>query len=214
MLRLRRSEAVVLYDVRCARPLQLLHLDAGRDNVKACARCRVVRYCSRSARKRRGQLIRSVATETCIRRWTQEWRDAIQPGRLALNLTNQRQLSLKHVFLFELERRRNARTPKKQFKMLDGEVMTREKALSILTEMGCPPRTIDNFRHDVRGNNTLQIVIIAEGLIKFVWFGGRDAITGEEVSLKDPTVDPSHGDLFAKYWKPAMINAIEEGTPP
>jgi len=97
--------------------------------------------------------------------------------------------------------------------MLDGEVMTREKVLSILIEMGCPPRNIDNFKTDVRGNNTIQTVIIAEGMVKFLWYGQRDAVTGEEVSLRDPTADPSRADALAKYWKRAMINAIEKGDP-
>lgn len=97
--------------------------------------------------------------------------------------------------------------------MLGGEVMTREKVLSILVEMGCPPHTIDNFKTDVRGNNTIQTVIIAKGMVKFLWYGQRDAVTGEEVPLRDSTADSSHADLFAKYWKPAMINAIEKGDP-
>ncbi|KAG6860767.1 hypothetical protein C0995_007799 [Termitomyces sp. Mi166 len=163
------------------------YLDAGRSNVKMCARCR----------------------------WTQEWRDAIQRWSLwALNLRNQPDNFLsKHLFCVELVKRDNVQNPRKQFRMIAGEVMTREKVLSLITEMKCPARAINSFKNDLRGNHTVQIMIIAEGLVKFLWFGQRDPVTGQTVPLKDLSEDPDHANIFAQYWEEAMIDVIQKGDP-
>ncbi|KAF8070680.1 hypothetical protein FPV67DRAFT_1036365 [Lyophyllum atratum] len=205
------------------------YTDAGRDKVKACSECRVVRYCSKECQRKAwpahkkccsGEVYKDLEDDptgaallSALNKWTQEWRDAIQIWSLwAFNLPNQPEDYVsEHIFVFELERRRNAGTRKKQFHMLGGEVMTRKKVLSILTEMKCPPRNIENFKTDRRGNSTVQTLIIAEGMVKFLWYGQRDAITGEEVPL--PMENPDQANLFAEYWEPAMIDTIGKGDP-
>lgn len=57
----------------------------------------------------------------------------------------------------------------------------------------------------------MQTLIIAEGLVKFLWFSPRDGLTGESIPLKDLTANRDHANLFAQYWEGAMIDVIKKG---
>ncbi|KAG5647038.1 hypothetical protein DXG03_001408 [Asterophora parasitica] len=96
--------------------------------------------------------------------------------------------------------------------MVGGNVMSRELVLYNLTENTYPDHVIDNFKTDNRGNNTIQVLIIAErGLLKFLWFGQRNGMTGQSIPLKDPNANRDHANLFAQYWEAAMMDVIEQG---
>ncbi|RDB25158.1 hypothetical protein Hypma_007661 [Hypsizygus marmoreus] len=209
------------------------HASVGRKNVKTCGECRNVRYCSKRCQAKAwpdhkkcctGDVRQAVAGDPVgtallegLTKWTNDWRDALQSWSLwAMNLHNYPEDRLAtHIFVVELETRPGARSTssKKYFRMIGGKVMTREEVLQILVEMDSPARNIEAFKNDQRGNHVIQCMIIAEGMVKFLWFGQRDALTGETVSPLDKKVDPEFADVLAKFWEPAMIDAIEKGDP-
>lgn len=93
-----------------------------------------------------------------------------------------------------------------------GAVMTREQVYNILTEMDAPKENVEAWQNSHRGNNTICILILAEGLIRFLWQGPTPSDTGEATIVNDVT-DPEVCAVLADHdlWEPCMIDTIKRG---
>lgn len=93
-----------------------------------------------------------------------------------------------------------------------GAVMTREQVYDILTDMEAPTENIEAWKNSHKGNNTICILILAEGMIRFLWQGLAVPDTGKSLIVNDVT-NPEICAVLADHdlWEPCMIDTIKRG---
>ncbi|KAH7924245.1 hypothetical protein BV22DRAFT_1035302 [Leucogyrophana mollusca] len=197
--------------------------DVGRDKVKTCSRCRLVRYCSKECqvaswkthksrctpRESYAQDPTSHALNTALSRWINNWRDELHNWCLwAFDLANHPADRLAtHIFVIELERRPNPPSPSQFFKMHGGGVETREGLINGLRKIdGASDDTVACVNEN-RGPDTAQIVVLCEDLIRFLWFSLRDG----GASFRNR--DPAFSRAMAEGWVGDMKEAVYTGDP-
>jgi len=94
--------------------------------------------------------------------------------------------------------------------MMGGEVMTRAQVPEILLEMDSPIKFVEGWENDRRGDDTVRIVIIAEGLVRFLWFSLRDA-ESRRTKQSRPVETPDISNALARDWEENLIDVIERG---
>ncbi|KIJ67777.1 hypothetical protein HYDPIDRAFT_107272 [Hydnomerulius pinastri MD-312] len=199
--------------------------NVGRDKVKTCARCRLVRYCSkecqvaswkthklRCSTSLRDSLAKDPegnALNTQLSKWINNWRDQLHTWALwAMDLTNHPPDRLAtHLIAIELERHPNPPNQSLYFKMHGGGVETRESFIERLREIDEATEETVACINERRGPDTCQIVIICEDLIRFLWFSLRDG--GASMRAREPEMSR----LLAEDWVYGMIDAINTGNP-
>ena len=83
--------------------------------------------------------------------------------------------------------------------------MPREEITRIMIEDDDEESVIEDWETDLRGDDTVQIVVRAERSMRFIWFSIRDA---EERSKKEPDL---FSDAMAMWWPEYLKEAIEQG---
>ncbi|KAF9227358.1 hypothetical protein BS17DRAFT_775363 [Gyrodon lividus] len=197
--------------------------DVGRDKVKTCGRCRLVRYCSKECqvaswkthKLRCSPALRESlakdpegnALNTALSKWVNYWRDELHNWALwAMDLANNPEDRLvTHCFVIELERRNNPPSQYLYFKMHGGGVETRESFVARLCEIDEPSDETVACVNERRGTDTVQIIVICEGLIRFLWFSLRDG--GASLRGRDPALSRA----LAGDWENDLIEAINTG---
>lgn len=96
--------------------------------------------------------------------------------------------------------------------MIDGEIMDRAGVIDFLTSMETDDKRIEEWGQDKRGNDTVQIMIVAHSpehiiLVRFLWFSIRDAATRRRVQGDAARVEKS----LVEVWQEAMMKTIEGG---
>ncbi|KAF8135426.1 hypothetical protein EV363DRAFT_1415316 [Boletus edulis] len=198
---------------------------AGRDKVKTCSRCRLVRYCSKEcqvaawkAHKPRctSSLRESLAKDpeanalnTALSKWINNWRFELHNWAVwAMDLANNPEDRLAtHCLVIELERRPNPPSQSLYFKMHGGDIVTRERFLARLRELDELDDEIVASVNERRSNDTAQIIVICEDLIRFLWFSLRDG----GASLRQR--DSAFSRALAQGWERDLIEAINTGQP-
>ncbi|KAI9569653.1 hypothetical protein HD554DRAFT_2171095 [Boletus coccyginus] len=198
---------------------------AGRDKVKTCSRCRLVRYCSKECQvaawkthKQRctSTLPTSLAKDpeasilnTALSKWINNWRFELHNWAVwAMDLANNPEDRLAtHSLVIELERRPNPQNQSLYFKMRGGDIMTRERFLARLRALD---ELNDEFVASVneqRNNDTAQIIVVCEDLVRLLWFSIRDG----GASLRQR--DPAFSRALSQDWERGLIKAINTGQP-
>jgi len=200
--------------------------NVGRDKVKTCGRCRLVRYCSKECQvaswKRTHKLRCSPslreslakdpeghALNTALSKWINNWRDELHNWALwAMDLANNPEDRLAtHCFVIELERRPNPPSQHLYFKMHGGGVETRESFISHLREIDEASDETVACVNERRGTDTAQIIILCEDSIRFLWFSLRDG--GASLRRRDSALSRA----LAEDWESDLIEAINTGQP-
>jgi hypothetical protein len=112
-----------------------------------------------------------------------------------------------HCLVIELERRRDPPNQSLYFKMHGGDVMTRERFLARLRALNELNDEIVASVNERRSNDTAQIIVICEDLVRLLWFSLRDG----GVSLRQR--DPAFSRALAQDWECDLIEAISTGQP-
>ncbi|KAG2099108.1 hypothetical protein BD769DRAFT_1008092 [Suillus cothurnatus] len=199
--------------------------DVGRDKVKTCGRCRLVRYCSKECqvaswkthKLRCNQNLReslandpaSNALNTALSKWINNWRDELHNWAIwAMDLANSPPDRLAtHCFVIEIERRSNPPSASQTFRMHGGGVETRASFIARLEEINEASEETVACVNERRGTDTAQIIILCEDLIRFLWFSLRDG--GASLRNRDRAMSKA----LAENWQDGMISAIETGPP-
>lgn len=57
---------------------------------------------------------------------------------------------------------------------MGAQLVSREEFLELCKKNKPPHALVEQFKNDVRGNNTLQIILVCEFFYKLIWFGYSD----------------------------------------
>ncbi|KAG8213929.1 hypothetical protein J3R82DRAFT_10675 [Butyriboletus roseoflavus] len=144
-----------------------------------------------------------------LSKWINNWRFELQNWALwALDLANNPEDRLAtHCLVIELERRPNPPNQSLYFQMHSGDIMTRE---SFLARMRALDKLNDEFVSRVnerRSNDTAQIIVTCEDLVRLLWFSLRDG--GASLRQRDPAFSRALSD----DWERKLIEAINTGQP-
>jgi len=196
----------------------------GRDQLKACASCRLVRYCSKSCQrdawpthKTRCNDVRDTIDNpedaflySELTHWKNEWSGALRYISLwAFDLVNNpRDRLATHCMMIQIEPRPNRPSRARAFTMMHGQVLSRDAFLELCDKNEAPKAMVDTFKTDLRGNNCVQIVIICESFFRLIWFQFPEAEL-ERARSKKPSVSSTGAD----YWDDGLKDAIEAGDP-
>ncbi|KAH7916541.1 hypothetical protein BJ138DRAFT_284899 [Hygrophoropsis aurantiaca] len=197
--------------------------NVGRDKVKTCSRCRLVRYCSKECqvaswkthkprctpRDSYAQDPTSHALNTALSRWINNWRDQLHTWSMwAFDLANHPPDRLAtHCFVIELERRLNPPTPAHSFTLHGGGVESREGLIERLREIDAASDDTVACINERRGNDTAQIIVLCDDLIRFLWFSLRDG--GASFRSHDQALSRA----MATDWVSDLRDAIDTGDP-
>ncbi|KAL0956328.1 hypothetical protein HGRIS_002480 [Hohenbuehelia grisea] len=202
-----------------------------RQQIKKCANCQMVRYCSRDCQKAawpthkrccsttlRDELEKDVdAAEKNAQftKWLNFWRETFYKWSLiAMHLSKHPHDRLStHCFVVEVERNWDApsSSPGKYYRMADGNVLSRDEVHQMFLEMSTPQDAVDSWKTDIRGNETVQIVIFAEGLVRMIWFSIRD-IEQRRTPIAHPEAR-ALSDYIAEEWAVMLQRIINSGDP-
>lgn len=89
--------------------------------------------------------------------------------------------------------------------MVGGDVMTRENFVQTLRELEVSQENIDSWVKDRRGPETVQICIICEGFMRFLWFSIR------EPALSNLWNNPVVSKVLAEDWQDRLTETIATG---
>jgi hypothetical protein len=89
--------------------------------------------------------------------------------------------------------------------MTKGRVLSRAEAMQLATEMDY--KSMGDWENDHRGDDTVQIMIIAGSLLRLIWFSLRDAAQRREKEADDKKMS----NMLAAGWEDAMTAVIESG---
>jgi len=141
--------------------------------------------------------------------WLGYWRLELHKfGILAMDLSNhpRDRLATHCVVLFLEKRPGKIKNRARSFCLLTGSVCTREEVIQILRDHDCSEENVDSWRVDVRGPDTLQMAIFAEGLVRFLWVSFRDIDARRRIP-------PETSRKIADGWESAAIACINDGEP-
>ncbi|RDB25157.1 hypothetical protein Hypma_007660 [Hypsizygus marmoreus] len=197
---------------------------AGRQNLQTCSRCRMVRYCSKECQKKSwathkkqcsSTLLESLAKDpdsaafnARLSKWINYWRMALHNYSVcALDMAHHPEDRLEtHVFSIWIEPRIGGSSPSQLFRFSHGKVMARAEVVQFLKDVETDPETIRDWENDKRGNDTVQIMVVADPMVRFLWFSMYDA--AERRKKHD---DDIVATLLAESWQDAMKELIESG---
>ncbi|KZP30281.1 hypothetical protein FIBSPDRAFT_126375 [Athelia psychrophila] len=198
-------------------------LVAGRENLKTCAKCRVVRYCSRECQRvawpQHKTRCNAVVIETPednklyteFSHWKNAWNGALRYIAIwSMDLANTPPDRLAtHCVMIEIESRPNPPSRAKSFVMTSGRVLTRDAFFALCKENKGPEKLIETFETDqTSNNNTVAVILKCETFFRQIWFGYTDA---EIASARARNLDVS--ELSADYWDDGLKDAIDAGDP-
>ncbi|OCH91448.1 hypothetical protein OBBRIDRAFT_886968 [Obba rivulosa] len=186
---------------------------------------RFVRYCSRACQKaawpthkqrcHTGADFQALLDEDeeakainrAFSQWLACWRNTLHTVAIsALNLANSLPDKLATHFVFlEMERRPNPPSVLQSFRMLHGEVMSRDDFVEVLRKEDCTQDEIDDWRNDDRGDHTVHIAIKFGTFMRFLWFSLRGLGRWRNV-------DKATADKLAANWVHALMGSIEMGS--
>lgn len=83
--------------------------------------------------------------------------------------------------------------------------MAREDFVQVLKKMTISQENIDDWVRDKRGPETIQICIICEGLLRFLWFSLRES------DLNELWDDPTFSKVVAEDWQNRLKETIRMG---
>jgi hypothetical protein len=89
--------------------------------------------------------------------------------------------------------------------MTKGRVLSRAEVLQIVIDMESDHKAVEDWKNDHRGDDTVQIIIIAGSLLRLIWFSLRNA------ARKDADDKMILSNALADGWEDAMIAVIESG---
>lgn len=84
--------------------------------------------------------------------------------------------------------------------------MSRERLLAHLRALDALNDEIAACVNERRSNDTAQIVVICEGLIRFLWFSFRDG--GASLRQRDPELSRA----LSQDWESNLIYAVNTGS--
>ncbi|KZT72238.1 hypothetical protein DAEQUDRAFT_64230 [Daedalea quercina L-15889] len=109
-----------------------------------------------------------------------------------------------HCMYLVIEHQPEARDVPFFFKMINGQIITREEMVETLQSMNLTDGQVDEWAQDNRGDHTVHIVIQFEGMLRFLWFSLRDLSRWR-------TINPATSNMLAGQWAEALAGAIETG---
>ncbi|GAW02112.1 hypothetical protein LENED_003745 [Lentinula edodes] len=148
----------------------------GRDNLRTCAQCRFVRYCSRgcqraawSAHKKSCKTTKDLREVTKsdrdvhianekLSKWMNTWRMSLTSWSLwalSPNASEKDKLAT-HCFVLHLDNRPDAPSPAQLFRLREVAVLSRSRVHDLFIEHDVSQHHIDDFLTDLRGENTVQ----------------------------------------------------------
>ncbi|KII92753.1 hypothetical protein PLICRDRAFT_484067 [Plicaturopsis crispa FD-325 SS-3] len=184
--------------------------EVGRQNLKECGGCHFVKYCSKDCQKLgwkthkqrcgTGKALREkLATNPdanslneALSKWLDHWRGVLYDWSLwAMDLGNNSPDRLaNNWFAIQIERRPDPPSKQTHFQMVGGEIMSWERFEQLLTsDLHCDGEHVEERMKDRRGNDTVQIVVVCEGMNK------------------------PFGHIMALDWEQKLTEIIESGKP-
>ncbi|KAH7869876.1 uncharacterized protein C8R40DRAFT_1073685 [Lentinula edodes] len=179
----------------------------GRDNLRTCAQCRFVRYCSRgcqraawSAHKKSCKTTKDLREVTesdrdihianeKLSKWMNTWRMSLTSWSLwalSPNASEKDKLAT-HCFVLHLDHRPDAPSPAQLFRLREVSVLSRSRVHDLFIEHDVSQHHIDDFLTDLRGENTVQIIVFADDLklMRLFYFSIRDIVKRQAKELDD-----------------------------
>lgn len=199
----------------------------GKANLKKCAQCRMVRYCSRVCQKAAWKTHRAccangakahqiMAGDDNIRElnanlnhWLSYWQKTVHTYALiALNLSNSRPDKLAtHCFAIEIEYKPHTPRRAQCFQLNWGDVLTRAEIVEHLRQQRCQEEDIQSWLRDQRGDRTVQIAIFLKGgTCRFQWF-----CILEELWERERRINKEGAQFLAENWVDPLANAFDTG---
>ncbi|EPT04495.1 hypothetical protein FOMPIDRAFT_36993, partial [Fomitopsis schrenkii] len=199
----------------------------GKAKVRKCSVCNFVRYCSRDCQKAAWKTHKKVCTSggafkdsleqpgqreskklnDDFTKWLNYYRRLIYTvtAVFAFNLPNSPPNKLAtHCMYIVCERRPSGTSPEFYFRMVSGQIITREAMVGILNNMDLTPEQVDEWASDNRGDHTVHIVFQFEDMLRFLWFS---------LGTLEPykAVGKAEANLVAAQWADKLAGAIEMG---
>lgn len=86
--------------------------------------------------------------------------------------------------------------------------MPRTEVLQYFIDAKTDPKSVEDWKDDHRGNDTVQIIIFAGNMPRLIWFSLRDA----EKRRKEKDADNlKMSSMLAEGWEGALAAVIENG---
>lgn len=82
--------------------------------------------------------------------------------------------------------------------------MSRAEAIQFATGMDSDRKSVEDWNNDHRGDDTVQIMIIAGSLLRLIWFSLRNAAQRREQKEAD---DKKMANMLAAGWVTAVIES-------
>ncbi|KZT72237.1 hypothetical protein DAEQUDRAFT_64216 [Daedalea quercina L-15889] len=217
------SENVNYYTQRCSYCMKKV----GKANLKRCSRCRFVQYCSRECQRaawpthRTGCATGGAFKDSLERpekrlskklnedftKWLNYYRRLICSTIAvpAFNLANSPPDKLAtHCLYLVVERQYEAPAVPLYFRMISGQILTRQEMVDILNTFDLRDEEVDEWARDNRGDHTVHIIIKFEDMLRFLWFSLRDLAWYR-------SIDPTKANELASQWTDCLAGAIETG---
>lgn len=127
--------------------------------------------------------------------------------------------------MIQIEPRKNPPSKDKAFQLMGAELISRPDFLKLCKINKPPPALIEQFKADIRGHNSLQIILICDFFYKLIWFGYEDAQLAACRARKPEAskmvrftsssiISQRFVDIVsqgADYWEDGLKDAIEAG---
>jgi len=114
-----------------------------------------------------------------------------------------------HIFFIRIEPRPNATQRTQTFRMVSGEVISRDDFRQIMIMMGTSPEEMQDWENDQRGDDTVQISVYCQGplphYMRWIWYTMVDG--GAHHRNNSPEISRA----IANNWEEKLMDIIDSG---
>ncbi|KAL4254243.1 MYND-type zinc finger protein samB [Abortiporus biennis] len=204
--------------------------NVGRANLKKCAQCQMVRYCSKECQKsawkthkprcltgakNQQQMAQNPEAHklvTDLEKWLAHWGNTLQVySILSMDLANSKDDKLAtHLMVLQLEYSQNRETPAIRYNLVKGDIMTRSQFASFYKSCGAQENDVQTWLEDNRGDRTVHTAIVVERRnFRFLWW-----TILEEGFREKKNMDKRTSAQLRKDWVGALTYSFRTGLTP